>query len=303
MDGYRDFLEGKQFLGAIGMHNITAPVCAGRKNDQGIKAYHVLWTKPSVYSGISQTFSMTEYELATARLSAAAWRRYNGSICLITDHCGAEYMKAQKMDECYDEILDILDDSNYGVYPKKYWAAGKIQALERIKAPCVLLDMDMIIWKRIETKDVPLIVAHHEYLHEMVYPDFSYFNMKAGYDFPKVWSELARPLNTSFVYFADEDFKKTYVKESVRFMRNERNTPDVGMQCMVFAEQRILGMCAEAEKIAVRTLVDYENLMEKQDFLTHLWSGKHYLYREPELQKIYISLCDNKRKDLERVNV
>jgi len=303
MEHFSDFLDGTKFFGAVGMENIQRVPWKGEGRREKLTAYHVLWTRPFEVIHSSGTYSMAEFELATARLSAAAWRKYNGPIYLITDSKGAEYMSSQKMDEHYDGILPLLDDCNYGVYPKKYWAAGKIQALELIEAPCVLLDMDMIVWRPIEVKGKDVIVTHDEDFHGMVYPDFSYFNMKEEYQFPNQWSKHARPLNTSFVYLRDNEFKKRYGTEAVRFMRNEKNTPDTGMQCMVFAEQRILGMCAEAEGLLVKMLLDYRNLMEKQDLLTHLWSGKHYLRRNERLQREYIQICDEKRKKLEEASL
>ena len=102
------------------------------------------------------------------------------------------------------------------------------------------------------------------------------------------------PLNTSIAYFGDEDFKNYYAKESVRFMQYERDTLDNGSWCMVFAEQRILGMCAASWNISVKTYLEYDRPLEKQDLVTHLWSAKGLLRSEKRFCDQYIKLCEDK---------
>ena len=287
------FFDGELFLGGVGMHNMAASLLPAPKKRQELTAYHVLLTSPWSYHHPDEPFFMPEFERQTAFLSALAWRRYNGPICLVTDGPGAEYFRKYHMDQVYDDVLEILDRRNYGIDPSKFWAAGKIQALCRIKAPCLLMDLDLIVWKELDVDGCLLAAAHTEPLDENIYPSPDFFLMSPYYTWP-AWDTKALPLNTSIAYFGDEDFKNYYAKESVRFMQYERDTLDNGSWCMVFAEQRILGMCAASWNISVKTYLEYDRPLEKQDLVTHLWSGKGLFRSKKSFRDQYMILCEDK---------
>ena len=60
------------------------------------------------------------------------------------------------------------------------------------------------------------------------------------------WSVL--PSNTAFTYISNNEFKDYYTSESIKFMKNVINNNDK-ITNMVFAEQRLLSMCAERKKL------------------------------------------------------
>ncbi len=79
-----------------------------------------------------------------------------------------------------------------------------------------------------------------------MYPGREFFNMKDGYAFDPGWSWDEPPVNTCMLYMADEQFKNYYVDSSINFMENCRETEE-NLCHMVFAEQRLLAMCAGRE--------------------------------------------------------
>ena len=291
-----NFFDGSEFFGAIGMENMKALLCDMPCNPNPINGYHVLSTKPffAKEHNKGKKFSLQDFELKTAELSALCWKRYNGPIYLITDAEGEAYFKKNGLEYAYDGILPILENINHGINPVRYWASGKIEALKMLKTPCAIIDLDLIVWKPLELQNSKLTVAHIEHLADFVYPPFSYFNMSKRYCFPEEWDKTAKPFNTAFNYIADEELKGYYVKESIRFMQFERDTADDGVKCMVFAEQRILGMCAQARGINAETLIDYDNIDAPQNYITHIWSAKPLLFVEKELRSEYIDLCTRK---------
>lgn len=295
------FWNGADFFGGIGIPNLSAAWPDVPRRRDGLTGYHVLYTEPYRQKAPDGRFRLDDFELATARLSALAWRRYNGPVCLVADPDGAAYMKARGMDRVYDEILPVLDTRNYGIDPEKYWASGKIQALRRIETPCVILDLDLVVWRPLDLSGCALAAAHSERLNELFYPPPGYFRMSERYRYPAEWDFTAEALNTSLVYFGDAQFKSYYTGESIRFMQYERDTADDGTRCMVFAEQRILGMCAAAKGISVRTYLDYDNPLAPQDLITHLWSAKSLLRAQIPLRKRWITLCMEKIRKLEEM--
>ena len=291
-DKYQKFFSASGG-GAIGLQNLLEPVPPVTKHGN-LHGYHVLMTSPFKYKNPHKPFEMNQTALLTAELSARLWRRFNGSISLITDETGFEYIKKTDLVKAYDEILPILDRRNFGIVPTKYWASGKIQALTKISAPCVILDIDMLLWQKLSVGSTKLFCTHTEPLSLKCYPPPKFFNTDAEYSYPTEWDFTVKPLNTAVLYIAENDFKDYYAKQSIRFMYSEKESPDDGVICMVFAEQRILAMCAVAKGIKAKLLLDYDRLSEPQSFLTHIWSAKKIIELVPDINKIFIDLCKEK---------
>lgn len=274
--------------GAIGAKNLFGTLGPAVK-DAVLPGYHALSTAPFARQHPGILYQMEETDLLTAELSARLWRRYNGPIRLLTDPMGYAYVKSTALADAYDEILPILDPRCCGIDPNKYWAAGKIAALSKLPAPCVILDMDMMIWKPLALSGEKLVCACVEFIDEAVYPPFSYFRTAPGYAFPPEWSEEATALNTAFLYINDEELKRVYTREAFRFMLAERESPDYWAICMTFAEQRVLGLCAEARGVYAKLLWD----MDKES-LTHIWGAKGKIKLEEAYRTFYLETCKEK---------
>lgn len=278
--------------GAIGAKNLfctLGPAVGGAS----LPGYHALSTAPHARRSPDRPYRMDETDLLTAELSARLWRRYNGPIRLLTDPMGFEYVKSTPLAAAYDEILPVLDARCCGIDPDRYWAAGKIAALSKLPVPCVILDMDMMIWNPLDLTGEKLVCACVEFINDTVYPPFSFFRTTGDYAFPANWSEEATALNTAFLYIGDEALKRDYTREAFRFMLAERESPDYWAICMTFAEQRILGLCAEARGVYAKLLYDMD-----RDCLTHTWGAKGKLRTEKDYRAFYLELCGEKLKKL-----
>lgn len=287
------FFRGERGFGAVGMQNLSAPLSQPLRRAEPLTAYHVLSTLPRTVRAPERGFSMEEYEILTAKLSALCWRRYNGPIYLVTDPAGADFFRKNGLDSLYDGVQVLLSEDNWGIPVEKFWACGKILALAQLPLPCVILDMDLIVWEPLPMDLGELAVAHIEHITPRIYPPLSEFRVSPRYRFPD-WDETAEPLNTSILYMADIGFRDHYTRSAIDFMQYERHSPDDGVRCMVFAEQRILAMCAAKKGVKARTFLDYEHLDAPQTLITHTWSGKRLLHFEPEAQEQFIQLCKKK---------
>jgi len=258
-----------------------------------LNAFHSNWTKPFSLRNQGASYFIEDYDLLTAILSALEWRKHNGGIKMVTDTIGAEYYRRLGLEHVWDlgitTSLDMLDSE--AIFPLSFWAAGKIFALKEQPSPCVMIDTDFIVWKSLAAavNSVALAVAHREDLYGEIYPERSFFNMDEHYQFPAEWDWTVLPCNTALLYINNEQFKEHYTTESIRFMRNLRETKNITAE-MVFAEQRLLAMCATAKDIPIKTLLDTANL-DTQDSFTHIWGFKSELQTNMEKRRDYCLNC------------
>lgn len=250
-----------------------------------MNAIHINWTKPSGGS------PPEDFELLTTIISALKWREKNGSIGLVTDNAGAEYYRRNGIDIIWDRGVDsCLDDIVKGINPIMFWAAGKIFALMRCSAPIAVLDTDFIIWDEISAdtfKDAAVI--HKEELYSDVYPDAEFFNMKQGYVFDSSFRWDVKACNTAFYIIKNQEFLDFYTSEAIKFMRSTADTDDT-LKYMVFAEQRLFGMCADKMGIEVETLSDLDALFGGNRY-THIWGMKQQMRDMPALRDAFCRRC------------
>ncbi len=258
-----------------------------------MNAIHIISTAP-FFAKKSGAFSVEDFDLYCTVLSVLNWRRHNGKIALYTDTRGAEYYKKIGLCDIWDEVRVCIPDDMEGVNPQMFWAGGKLFALREAAAPCVMIDTDFIVWKKLDFSS-EIIAAHREELFPDIYPPLQYFRLNNHIllDF----NESVLPLNTAFLYLPDDSFRQFYVSQAIAFMKSAVSCAD-RLCYMVFAEQRMAAMCAEYTGTAVKTLLDKDNLFFPQDSFTHLWGAKQAMRDDPTQRTIFCKNCaDRIRKD------
>jgi hypothetical protein len=253
-----------------------------------IEAFHSNWTTPFFQGTKGENYYIEDFEILTTILSALKWRENNGDIKMITDERGAEYYKSLGIESLWNLGVEVSLDNCIpkDIDPETFWAAGKIFSLKRQKAPCAMIDTDFIIWKPVDAIliDSKVSIIHKEKISEEVYPDRQYFKMKNNYKFDKDWDWKVKPCNTAFTYIADEAFKNYYIDSAIDFMRNT-NSGDDRLKNMVFAEQRLISMCAKKMGIIIDELIDAGDIFkQKQSYFTHIWGFKRVM-KEDFIQK------------------
>lgn len=226
-----------------------------------------------------------DFELLTMVLSALKWREKNGDIKLYTDSIGKHYLLEHGLQDVWNEIDTALDGfHDLGIDENVFWAGAKLYALSLVDAPCVIVDLDFILWQYIDftayEKDIAVI--HLEDIHDGVYPPKSRFRFFGGWEMPSWLDWNVLPANAALVYHGSWRLLKEYTDFALDFMQYAEEHED-RLHYMVFAEQRWLSMCAKHFGVAIHELSSLEKLFGKQKYFTHLWGHKQKLRREPEM--------------------
>ena len=262
-----------------------------------MKAFHSTWTAP-FFTRQQGDFYIEDFELLTTILSALKWREFNGDIKMVTDKTGALYYKKLGLEFLWnlgiEERLENIPDT---INPRVFWAAGKLYALKEEDAPIVMMDTDFIVWKPIYNLiDIGTInVIHREELIKDVYPGVEGFKMDSLYnDFDKLnW--IVRPCNTAFSYIDDDEFKEYYTNTAIDFMLSAKG--DNPLTYMVFAEQRLMAMCALNKEKHIKSICSVDKLFSNtQEIFTHIWGHKRHLRENTLSREKFCLKCINRIK-------
>lgn len=256
--------------------------------------FHSNWTKPFFHINKGSEYFIEDFEILTTILSALKWRENNGRIKMVTDKIGADYYKKIGIEAIWDLGIEVqLDNIDKNINSNIFWAAGKIFSLKNQTSPCAMIDTDFIVWKTLSNKLKlsEISVIHKEPIINDIYPSKEYFNMNDKYEFNENWDWGVLPSNTAFTYINNNKFKEYYTDEAIRFMNGLKYGED-RISYMVFAEQRLLSICAEYMNIKVDELITLKELENnKQDYFTHLWGYKNILRKNFEKRKSFCIKC------------
>lgn len=244
-------------------------------------------------------FALGDFELFTLTISALEWRKHNGYIKLVTDSFGAEYLYECGLSAVWDDTAVMLDEiKSFGINEDVFWAGAKIYALSRQSSPCVMIDLDFILWKPIDFANFgkSLAVIHREDIYQPVYPPKEYFRFIDGWQLPNWLDWSARPCNGALVYFGSGRFLREYTSFALKFMKNA-DTIDDRLSYMVFAEQRWMAMCAEHLAVPINEISSLAGLFDgKQKYFTHLWGYKRKLRNNPQEANAFCRKCAGRLK-------
>ncbi len=251
-------------------------------------ALHVLWTKPHTASG--KCFSMHPAEVLTMIVSALMWQKHNGSIKLYTDKVGYKFIKSLELLALWDGGIDttVLENNGDPIDSEIFWAAGKLMVLEVQANPCVILDMDLIVTQPIGKllQQSSITALHPEPLNPEVYLKPSLLKKPMGFHFPEEYNWNVVPSNTALLYIKEESFKTAYLEESKRFMFRNMEKPTEMVSQMVFAEQRLLSICADNHHLPIHYLLS-DPFSLTNNSVIHLWGFKNLLRHNENVHTIY----------------
>lgn len=252
-------------------------------------AFHVLWTKPVTASG--KCFSMNDAEILTMISSALMWQKHNGTIKLYTDAVGYEFIKEHELLHLWDDGIntEVLENNDYPIDPEIFWAAGKLITLGAQAAPCVMLDTDLIVVSPIHKllEKTTITALHPEPLEPNIYLDPTLLKQPEGFTFPEDYNWNVLPSNTAFLYIRDEKFKAFYLEESKKFMFHNETKPAELVSQMVFAEQRLLSICANYKRLTINQLLT-DPFSVSNETVIHLWGFKNLLRQHESVQAVYL---------------
>lgn len=254
-----------------------------------MNAIHIASFAPAAAKSKSEP-AAEDFDLYCTALSALQWQKNGGKITLCCDSKYAEYYDRIGFSDIWNGINVCIADDLEGIDPMMFWAGAKLLALREVNAPIVMIDTDFIAWNNPVFGD-EIIAAHREDISDGIYPPLSFFQTR-GHILPD-FSEDVLPLNTAFLYLPDNDFKEFYTSQAIAFMKSAVKCSDY-LKYMVFAEQRLIAMCADYTGTPVKTLLDKDTLFRPQSDFTHLWGAKQVMRDHPELRADFISKCKAK---------
>lgn len=258
-----------------------------------MKAFHSNWSKPFYRLNSYKEYYIDDFEILTTMLSALKWREKNGKIKMITDSVGAEYYKKLNIESIWDEGIYIgLDKIDNEIDSNIFWAAGKLYALKDVNMPAVMMDTDFIVWENVngilESQDV--CVIHKEDIIKEVYPNRDYFRFNNEYEFDNQWDWDVLPCNTAFTYIKSNEFKEFYVSSAIEFMKNIKYGNN-RIVYMVFAEQRLISMCAEKVNMNIGEFMSLKKLYGEQKYFTHIWGYKEMMRNDANKREDFCIKC------------
>ncbi len=259
-----------------------------------LRAFHSNWTRPFKIRNPNAAYFIEPFELLTTALSALMWRRENGPIRMICDSTAKDYYEECGLSFLWDEgVHSILDLIPGDINPMAFWAGGKLYSLAAMPSPCVMLDTDFIVWKPMEhvLSGLDAAAIHYEDISPDIYPGPEAFIRTKGFDLNDFdWT--VPPLNTALSYFGNDSFRGYYVDTAIRFIRSSPDADDV-LTYMVFAEQRLLSMCAKKRNAKVCALSDLESLFngEQNGYFTHIWGSKQQMRDNPAFYRDFCCRC------------
>lgn len=254
-------------------------------------AVHTFWSKPFRMKNNGKVI-ISDIEMLVLILSALEWKKHNGKIIMVTDTEGYQFFEKNGILNIWDVCQTDLDNIKNVDY-FSFWAAGKLYALDIVEKPCVMLDTDMIIWKNIKNLlKTDVVVAHQEEITDMVYPSPSMFKYRNAKKIvvPQEWDFSLKATNTAFLYIKDVNFAKYYVNWAFKYIESLDTANLSPVQSMCFVEQRLLPICAKEKNVKISELLNYKRL-DEQDFCTHLWGAKKYIYQSDELNEKFCRRC------------
>lgn len=259
-----------------------------------MRAFHVYSLKPeATWYGRQQRVNccrFPDFEILALILSALCWRRHNGSLRLYTDDACAQYFAARKLDGLWDDGIDTRAIASTPLETDftTFWAYARTIALAHERAPCCMLDMDMIVWKPIASLIRSEFMAiHSEPLSFPVYVPREQLSTPPNYRWED-WDWTILPCNAALMYFGDDGARSYCAEQGLRYMHGNFVREGAGLPVYaVFVEQRLYPMCVHRSGLEAKYFLrDYasETLADGKpnDTFTHLWIYKRHLVQDPE---------------------
>ena len=239
--------------------------------------FYSIWTQNYMKGHKDSGYKMRDYELLTLVMSLCQWQKHNGNAMLIADKYAIEYLENIGIASLFKAgVKELVVDKN--INSEVYWAAGKLYALRQIDRPMAMIDLDLIVWKNLDTyfNNSDILVIHREEINDATYPDVSKLHMKDGFSFPNTWDMTVLPCNTALLYIEDDDFRRFYADTAIDFMKSTAEEYE-HLWHMVFAEQRLLSILAKDKGKEIISIFPLAQDIGMQDMFTHVWGHKSIL--------------------------
>lgn len=176
----------------------------------------------------------------------------------------------------YDFSTSIDKDTN------KFWAAGKLQAMQEFETPFCILDLDMF-YNGVINFEAENIFAFTEFGGQYyLEPDHKTF---LEYDI-KPFSKTKDAFNVSFFYISDETLKNEYTKTALEWMKKLSTHKEITGGHMVFCEQKLIHDLVDRDNRDYSVLVQDGFNCRQQRFLGSTGNYYHLGTKKKKLHNI-----------------
>lgn len=249
--------------------------------------FHSYWTRPvldAARPAAEQELVWWDFEALTWLWSGLELRR-RAPLRLVTDERGLLAVQRAGIEWLYTGgISTALEAIPKEVNAEVFWAAGKLYAYREVPTPCASVDTDAVLLNPLRPP-APVMALHQEDRHSGWYHSDAALFQRFGFG-DKEWDWTVDPINAGVVYLADKDLLRLYVDTAIGFMEEASRfyrTPAAAGQelpsnAMLFAEQRLLPMCARRLGQSVATITETPagpGWMPCNPDCLHLWGAKH----------------------------
>lgn len=257
-------------------------------------------------------------ELLVQMYSCIYHKRVNGDtpLYLITDKKSKEFYDGWNITPLYDGVItDYFDDYPYDDISSNFWASPKIWAMSKLKAPFVIYDTDLVLYRNLKKDSVGVDIM---YLH--LESGISYGNPldiehsdKWEWDDDMVKSfKDTFPMNTAVFGVFNDEFRKEYVDNYFKFvlggsgevknMTKEKEEFYAASSPQIIAEQWLLSALINYKRVINKKHIKSKSLIPviftSEDFYSvnellynlddnssnlidssmyHLWGAKKYM--------------------------
>jgi hypothetical protein len=157
-----------------------------------------------------QTYAqgITSGEIALMWINGMIWKIKNPNIPLVlyTDIETLELLKSYNITDSWDIINTDLLKEDIGINKSVFWSNSKFRVYKELSEPFVFIDCDILVWDDISEWnifDYELVTSYKEELTLDCYIDPNIMISEYDIDYNSKWENM--PLNTSFVYFNNDD--------------------------------------------------------------------------------------------------
>lgn len=252
---------------------------------------------------------MADFEVATMTLSILSFKEaVGGPMVLMTDIAGSKWSHSTGIASLYDHV-EVMDPIDHRIDTNVFWAAGKIQALSKMRAPVISIDLDAVLLTKLSPlKDLHILHTEpqnweaygYNPLWELLYKLTANPGVGVG---PTRW----QPYNTAIAAFFDQDLLDEYCRVAGRLMLAgsgagldskyrliiKGSGKDVPVTEMVTAEQ--LSLCAVADKMeksvkAITELTfDGDHHPKRNGKAWHLWNSKRFYQQHGRAREAFLT--------------
>jgi hypothetical protein len=213
---------------------------------------NVIWCAEHIqfYSNLEKAFLYT---------SVLTWKHFypeHTTNLYCDDHSKAIIQNMGILDLWDNVDTDVLNKKKYEFDQTAFWASSKLKVINEIKAPFIVLDLDLFIKAKFIPEDYWNYNVVGNFMEITKNHYLEPYKIKKYMDLPNYeWDDKA--INVAFLYINSEELRAEYAKTALEWMEiMTKNGGTVNGLNMVFCEQKLLWQLVKHRNLSHKFLFD-----------------------------------------------